>query len=101
MTELCFRVVRAAREGYGGPPVLRDRLFCDVDLPRYYRRMRALSQEPRTSATVASFYAVYDQSAEYLMTIGVWTLLERGDLAPGDRTQLEGVRDFTMWTATR
>lgn len=101
MTELCFRVVQAARAGYCGPPALRDRLFCDVDLPRYYRRVRALSQEPRTEATVTSFYAVYDQSAEYLMTVGVWTLLERADLAPDERAQLEGVRDFSMWTAAR
>lgn len=101
MTELCFHVVQAARAGYCGPQALLDRLLCDVDLPRYYRRIRALAQEPRTKATVASFYAIYDQSAEYLMTVGVWTLLEHDELTPDERSQLERVRDFAMWTATR
>lgn len=101
MTELCFHVVQAARAGYCGPPALRDRLLCDVDLPRYYRRISVLSQEPRTPATVTSFYAVYDQGAQFLMIVGVAGLLERGDLAPEDRAQLQAVMDFDMWTATR
>lgn len=100
MTDLCFRIVGAARQKWedpSDPASYVASVAADQHLPRYFRRIESLAAEPRTRSTLASYWAAFDQDAQFILRGGLSGLIEAGELSSADEQTARAMLALEDW----
>lgn len=98
MTELCFLILPAVAEVWGGPQdegnigyEYVQAVGNDVRLPAYFRAMEAISTPPLNDVSLHRFWNLYDQDAQMILREGLLHLTADRSLSDDQQARISAM----------